>query len=337
MKLGRRLEAWRLLRRARARGVELITLELNIGLGAAARCGQLSHALALLQEMRRVSRTSGGTSLSRIAPDVGSYDALLFPLASAGRFSELLRLFDEMQEDGLAPIEPHYILALRACAEQGLGMRAATILLRMQARGMRYGRAAAVAMVACNRARTYETSLDIFRALQRDSADRQRHARGTALSGELDGSPATTSPEALHNPFRSVAVFNVAIQAMRKQGLAEEAVELVRAMRREFAVAPDHVTFGTALAACREVGEPALLTMILEALFQEVELQTAGRASQKNGPPLSPFLPSDEMHAELIGSFGRFGEPRRALRLFAQVHRKQHFRHMFISPFPSLC
>ena len=51
----------------------------------------------------------------------------------------------------MVPIEPHYILAVKACAEMGLGARAAHILLRMQARGMRYGRAAAVAMVACNR------------------------------------------------------------------------------------------------------------------------------------------------------------------------------------------
>lgn len=102
VKLGRRLQAWRLLRRARARHVPLITLELNIGLGAGARCGQLPPALALLREMRAAARapadTAGGAGPHLVAPDVGTYDALFFPLASAGQFDDLLRLFDEMQE-----------------------------------------------------------------------------------------------------------------------------------------------------------------------------------------------------------------------------------------------
>lgn len=102
VKLGRRLQAWRLLRRARARHVPLITLELNIGLGAGARCGQLPPALALLREMRAAARapadTAGGAGPHLVAPDVGTYDALFFPLASAGQFDDLLKLFDQMQE-----------------------------------------------------------------------------------------------------------------------------------------------------------------------------------------------------------------------------------------------
>jgi pentatricopeptide repeat protein len=58
---------------------------------------------------------------------------------------------------------------------------------------------------------------------------------------------------------------------MRRQGMMEEAVELVATMRSRFGVPPDHATFGTALAGCREAGEPALVTALLEALFLEAE------------------------------------------------------------------
>jgi hypothetical protein len=65
---------------------------------------------------------------------------------------QLLHLFEDMHEDGLQPIEGHYRLAISACASLGLGGRAAALLLRMQEKGMAYNRAAADAIIACNRA-----------------------------------------------------------------------------------------------------------------------------------------------------------------------------------------
>ena len=49
--LGRPDRCWALLQRARRRGVALIALELNIALGAAARCGELDAAVEMLEEM----------------------------------------------------------------------------------------------------------------------------------------------------------------------------------------------------------------------------------------------------------------------------------------------
>eukprot|EP00962_Isochrysis_galbana_P001086 scaffold278_cov82-Isochrysis_galbana.AAC.1 len=226
---------------------------------------------------------------------------------------------------------------------------------------MRYGRAAAVAMLACNRARSFETALDIFHAVRTDAAGRRTQQQnppqqqnplqpqnapeqenpprkdtgqgggggGTDVAGAGDPILARAPPsasEALHNPLRSVAVFNAAVEAMRRQGMMEEAVELVVTMRERFGVPPDHATFGTALAGCREAGEPALVTALLEALFVEAEARERdaredARVVAAGGQPrpwMQPLLPSDALHSELIGSFGRFGEPRRALRLFAQ-------------------
>eukprot|EP00965_Chrysotila_dentata_P012539 412361-Pleurochrysis_carterae.AAC.2 len=46
---GRRADAWALCRRAAETNVALGTIELNIGLGAAARCGEIDGALQLLK------------------------------------------------------------------------------------------------------------------------------------------------------------------------------------------------------------------------------------------------------------------------------------------------
>ena len=48
LRRGQRARAWAIGQRARAKGVKLITLELNIALGAAARCGELDAALQAL-------------------------------------------------------------------------------------------------------------------------------------------------------------------------------------------------------------------------------------------------------------------------------------------------
>lgn len=47
---------------------------------------------------RAPADTAGGAGPHLVAPDVGTYDALFFPLASAGQFDDLLKLFDQMQE-----------------------------------------------------------------------------------------------------------------------------------------------------------------------------------------------------------------------------------------------
>ena len=301
VRLGRRLEAWQLLQRARARGVELITLEMNVLLGAGARCGQLLPAVALLHEMRR--------SGSRVAPDVGSYDALLFPLASAGRFGELLSLFDAMQKDGLAPIEPHYRLAISACAARGEGARAAAILLRMQSRGMRYGQAAAAAMLACNREKRYTTTLDIFEALRAAASDAPPSVAFAGGGDDGDGAKRDAWKE---EPFRSAYVFNAALDAMRRLHRPTDAAELLQAMRRVHGVAPDHASFGIALASAREAGDARLFLELLRTLCAE-----AGGRRGEGGR--RGFLVSDRLHSELVAGLGFFGEPRRALRLLSQL------------------
>jgi len=103
---GRRADAWALCRRAAETNVALGTIELNIGLGAAARCGEIDGALQLLKGMR-----SGAVSARA---DVGSYDALFAPLMSAHRHRDVLALFADMRASGLSPLEPHFRLAISA-------------------------------------------------------------------------------------------------------------------------------------------------------------------------------------------------------------------------------
>ena len=153
-------KAWELLEGATASGTALVTLEYNIALGAGARSGKLREATALLQWMRQPD--------ARATPDVGSYDAVLQPLASAGRYETVLRLFDDMHSAGLSPIEFHYRLAISACASLGNGSRAASLLLRMQERGMLYTQAVADAMQACTRGGQPDVALDIFEAVRHD-------------------------------------------------------------------------------------------------------------------------------------------------------------------------
>jgi pentatricopeptide repeat protein len=206
---------------------------------------------------------------------------------------------------------------------------------------MRYGKAAAVTMLACNRAGAFQTSLDIFNAFRTDADARVTQqanpphqdtaaGKGGGTAGGSVSSVALAPPsDALQFPLRSLVVFNEAVEAMRREGMVEEAVELVVTMRARFGVPPDHATFGSALAGCREAGEPALVTALLDALF--IELEERQREAREDARAVAaggkrrlwrqPLLPSDALHSELIGCFGRFGEPRRALRLFAQVGR----------------
>lgn len=69
------------------------THELNIAIGAGARCDKLREAVELLKTMRE-------NGDSECTPDIGSYDAILQPLASAGRYDTLLELIDQMFADG---------------------------------------------------------------------------------------------------------------------------------------------------------------------------------------------------------------------------------------------
>ena len=294
VKLGRRDDAWRLLQRARRRGVELITLELNIGLGAGARAGRLQGALDLLAELRAPG--------SPCKPDVGSYDALLTPLKAAGRDRELVDLFDEMHSHGLEPLEIHYRLAIAACADLAFGDRAASLLLRMQERGMRFERAAADAIFALNRSSQYRLALDIFEALRYETAE---SAPATAPAPTAPAAPAlaASAATAANSPF----VFNGAIEAMRRLGDVQSAVDLVLNMPTRHGVAPDMASFSTALAACREHQRADLLDELLPPLAASC----AAAARQ--------FLPSDDVHSELIIGFGLANEPHRALRLFCQL------------------
>ena len=82
---GEREHALALYEHAVREGVEMGTIEANIAIGAAARCGNLDVALRILGE---------------VSADVGSYDAIFTPLASAGRHAEVLMLFERMEKSG---------------------------------------------------------------------------------------------------------------------------------------------------------------------------------------------------------------------------------------------
>ena len=174
---GRRAAAVELYVRAASRGAPLSTVESKIAIGAAARCGQRDEALDLIGEMRRAADPLN-------LPDVGTYDAVLKCLAGAARYDEVVRLFEQMRDDGLSPLEIHFRQALGAHASTGNGPRAAELLLTMQDLGMNYSSAAADAMHACNRAGMPDVSLDIFEAVRLSVPD-PRPAAAAPAEGAL--------------------------------------------------------------------------------------------------------------------------------------------------------
>jgi len=230
--LGERDKAWSVFMQANEAGIPLRTVELNIALGAGARVGKLRQVVLLLQQMRNKDK-----SLS--PPDVGSYDAILHPLASAGRYDTLLRLFAQMHEDGIAPIEFHYRLAIGACSKLRNGSLAAKLLLRMQERGLEYSSAAANAMHACNLSNRPEVALDIFEAV--------RHSMHEIGGGRIE----------------SVYVNYETLLAHRQLGEVKRMVDVLTE-----AGALDSRSFWLTIQTCREHRQLELLSTVLATLVR---------------------------------------------------------------------
>ena len=304
--------AWALHRRAREKGVPLFAPELNIALGAGARCGKLRDALALLDEMR-AARDGGGGALAGgggraaaggglsggglAAPDVGSYDAVLKPLMMERRDDEMLRRFEQMGAEGLRPLESHFRLAISACANLRQGGRAAALLLRMQQDGLRYQDAAADAMSACCREGHPDLALDIFESVRRE-------VPASAAAADARGAD-------------SIFVMNSALEALRRRRSAAEAAELLGTMGHgggggavAGGVAPDERSFAVVLAACREAAQWDALPGVLATL---------AAACSRDAAAAPPLLRSERVHAELIAAFGRLGEPHRSVALLRQL------------------
>ena len=305
---GRREQASDLHARAVRQGIEFTVVENNIAIGAAARCDRLDVALALLESMRADG--------SACRPDVGTYDAVLPRVVSAGRHDEVVRLFDCMDQDELEPLEYHYRIAIGACASLGQGGRAAALLLQMQDKGMAFTSAAADTIFACNKADMHDVALDIFEAVRFDkqlSPGKWDAAAGDApVRADLRG---------------AMFVYNGALDAFRRSRDAPSAVEMLVSMGEQHGVTPDVASYSTALAACRAADRHDLVIQVLSAIARRGAIEDEG------------WVASDCLHAELMRSFSAAGQPRRALRLYAQLLRASvpTTSHMYNSLLSAVC
>ena len=319
---GRREEASELRARAVRQGVEFTVVENNIAIGAAARCDRLDDALQLLESMRADG--------SACRPDVGTYDALLPRVVSAGRHDDVVRLFDSMHQDALEPLEYHYRIAIGACASLGHGGRAAALLLQMQDKGMAFTSAAADTIFACNKADMHDVALDIFEAVRFDkqlSPGKWDAAAGSAAQGAEGGAGDAPGGAVRADSRGAMFVYNGALDAFRRSRDAPSAVEMLVSMGEQHGVTPDVASYSTALAACRAADRHDLVIQVLSAIARRA-------ASEDEG-----WVASDCLHAELMRSFSAAGQPRRALRLYAQLLRASvpTTSHMYNSLLSAVC
>ena len=310
---GRRSAAFELYGIGVGKGLEFGTVEKNIAIGVGARCGELDDALRILNGMKSAAETTPSAR-----PDVGSYDAILSRMASAGRHDELLDLFSDMHDLGLQPLESHYRLAIGACASLGNGGKAAELLLKMQVYEMDYTRATADAIFACNKANMPDVALDIFEAAGKGSIAPSTTSSSSSTGGKHEQA-------ARHATF----VFNGALDALRRTGDASKAVEMLLAMPIDHGVTPDTCSYTTTLAACRASDRFDLSIHVLSAI--------ARRASTEEGGV--GWVNTDDLHAELISCFEKEGQPKRALRLYAQLLRAKApvSRHLYNALLSSVC
>lgn len=221
-------------------------------------------------------------------PDAFSYNSAISACASTGRWENALTLLGEMKSAHcVTPDKFSFSSAIAACGKGGQWKLALGVLEAMKRAGIRPGRVAFNAAIeACAGSGQWKKAIYLLREMEEEAATMAAAAMTEARQN--GGKPAATAVDAASD------------------------------------VAPDVVSYNSALKACVDAGEWRLAVSLLEEM-QRGGRELAGRAGNSNRAMGKPRLrspvpaPNVVSYSMTIAACGRAGVSDRAMGLLKRM------------------